>query len=270
MGDHDAGHIHDRLRRSRRGTVLAWAIAVVSLVAMAPITGGAPAAEAVSPGSHTDQVVNSDPINNTPHVLDGYVRSFAEVGNTVVVGGNFTQTRTAANSTVIPRTHLMAFNKTTGAILPLNPSLNGEVYSVLPTGDGRTVWIAEGFSSLNGQTVRSIAKIDVTTANGQRDTSFNPPAFNGRIHEIMLRNGRLYVAGRFTTVGGNAHTLLAALNPSTGALIPEVEMTFSEPRNGGTLNVLSADATPDGSKLVVIGNFTRINGATRYQIAVST
>lgn len=245
--------------------VVALIAIVIAAVGLGTSTSS-PAADAVSAGSHGTVVVSDNPSNHTPHVLDGYTRTFAEVGNVTLVGGNFTRVRTAASATVINRSYLFAFNTSNGSITPFAPSLNGEVFSILPTGDGATVWIVGGFSSLNGQTVRSIAKINATT--GQRVASFNPPAFGGRIHDLVLRNGRLIVTGRFLTVADTSHTLLAALDPVSGALVPSVEMTFSDPRRGGSLTVYASDVTPDGSRLIVTGNFTRINGSTRYQIAM--
>jgi PKD repeat protein len=202
----------------------------------------------------------------TPSVMDGYVRTFADMGNFVISGGSFTTVRKANTSTNIARSNIVAFEKGSGNILPFNPSINGEVFKILPTGDGQTVYVAGGFSQVNGQTVRSIVKLDATS--GQRVTQFNPPAFDGRIHDLFLRNGKLYVTGRFSKVANEPHTLLAALDPVTGAVDPTVKVTFSEPRRNGTLTIYDADITPDGSKLVAIGNFTKINGLTRYQIGV--
>ena len=47
-----------------------------------------------------------------------------------------------------------------------------------------------------------------------------------------------------------------------------VGATFTDPRRNGALSILSADVSPDGTKLVAIGNFTKVNGLDRYQIAV--
>ena len=225
-------------------------------------------ADAVQTGNHGKRLVSANaPASWTPHVLDGYVRTFAEVGNLIVAGGNFSTVAPSNQSFQLQRTNIFAFQKGNGQISQtFNPTLNGEVFEILPTGDGQTVWVVGGFSQVNGQTVRSIVKLNVNT--GQRDTSFNAPAFNGRIHAIAHRGDRLYVAGRFTQVGSQPRSLVAALDPDTGALLPDVSFEFSEPRRNGTLSVVAMDVTPDGSKMVVIGNFTRVNGLPRYQIAV--
>ncbi len=247
----------------RMATIVAMAMLAVAAFVSSVVATPAGPVQAVS-AAQSGKVVSDDPASNTPHVLDGYVRTFAEVGNTVLVGGNFTQTRTDASETVVPRSYIFAFDRSTGEITPFNPAINGEVFKIIPTGDGQTVWVAGGFSSVNGATVRSLVKLDITT--GLRVTSFKPPAFGGRIHDMALRNGRLYVTGRFTTVAGQPRTLLAAVDPVTGANIPDVNITFSDPRSGGSLSIYASDFTPDGNTLIAVGNFTKVAGQTRYQI----
>jgi PKD repeat protein len=245
-----------------RGRVIASALSGALLVAM--VVAAPPASADVVPH---DKVVTADADRWTPHVLDGEVRAFAEVGNVVVVGGDFTRVRNEDDPTEITRVDIFAFNKGTGTITSFAPVLNGDVYDILPTGDGQTVWIAGGFTSVNGApNTRVVARVNVNT--GAVVSSFQPPVIDGRIHSLALRGDRLYIAGRFLQIAGQSHTLLAALAPDTGALDPSVSFTFSEPRNGGTLNIVSMDVTPDGSKMVVIGNFTKIDGLRRYQIGV--
>lgn len=232
---------------------------VVGVIAMDSTAG------AVEPGDHNRTIVRDTPASWTPHALDGTVNAFAEIGDKVVVGGNFSQIRAVNDPTPINKPYIFVFERNTGTITSFNTSLNGDVTSLVPSGDGETVFVGGGFNNVNGQTVRSVVKININT--GQRVSTFNPPAFNGRVHDLQLRNGVLYVSGRFTTVANQPHTLFAALNPVTGQLDPTVKVDFADPRRNGALSILSSDITPDGTKMVAIGNFTKANGATRYQIA---
>jgi PKD repeat protein len=214
-----------------------------------------------------DTIVDVDADRWTPHVLDGQVNAFAEVGDIVVAGGDFSRVRTEQDTTEIARNDIFAFRKGTGEITSFAPVLNGDVFDILPTGDGQTVWIAGGFTSVNGApNTRVIARVNVNT--GAVVASFQPPNIEGRIHNLALRGDRLYIAGRFLQIANQPHTLFAALDPDTGALDPNVEFTFSEPRNGGNLSIQSMDVTTDGSKAVLIGNFTKIDGVRRYQIGM--
>ena len=61
-------------------------------------------------------VVSSDPVDWTPHVLNGAGKGIAKVGSTIVVGGKFTDVSTADGTSTFPRTNLFAFNASTGAI----------------------------------------------------------------------------------------------------------------------------------------------------------
>ncbi len=169
-------------------------------------------ASAVQPGQQS-VVVSDNPVRWTPHVLDGYVSGFAQVGNLMVSVGNFTSVRTQADTTTIARQNIFAFTNPAGDITALNPVVNGEIMGVQATGDGSTVWIVGSFSSVNGVTARGIAKLNVFT--GALDSSFSPPAFDGRINQVLVRGDRLYVTGRFLNVAGKPQAFLAALNPVT-------------------------------------------------------
>jgi len=260
--------VNDRTERrelTRRITAMAVGFAVLAAVlVVAPFTASA---GAVADSGQSDQVVSSSPVSWTPQVLDGYVRTFTTVGNTVFSGGSFTSVQAPGAATPEARGNIVAFEKGTGVLSStFKPSINGEVFKILPTGDGQTIFVAGAFSSVNGQTVKSIVKLDAVT--GQRVTAFNPGSFDGRIHDLFLRNGKLIVTGRFNTVGGTARSLTAGLNPTTGALQATPNLSFTEPRRNGTLNIYAADITPDGSKMIAIGNFTKINGLSRYQIGM--
>ncbi|WP_461163447.1 PKD domain-containing protein [Arthrobacter sp. R4-81] len=246
-----------------------WLVALWSVVAAALCAGflalvpPSPAA-AVQPGTQ-NVVVSANAKRGTPHVLDGYVAGFAQVGDLTVATGNFTRVRNDSSTTEIARTHIFAFTSA-NTITSLNVAVSGEIMDVLAVGDGKHVWIAGSFNTVNGATARGLAKINVFT--GQRDTSFAPPAFDGRVNQIRLRNGLLYLAGRFMKAGESARSLFAAVNPTTGALAPNVSLNISVPRKGA-LQMSRMDITPDGTRMVGIGNFTMANGQSRKQVLVA-
>src|SRR5690606_4281238 len=99
-------------------------------------------------------------------------------------------------------------------------------------------------------------------------TSFNPQ-LSARVRDLRLVGGRLYVAGTFDTVGGASRPALATLNPQTGARDDFLDLKFAGTQTGsGVTQVYKMDVSPDGSKLVGVGNFSSVNGATRRQIVM--
>ena len=101
---------------------------VVLLSLLIGLTGAAvpliAQADSYGPGS----LVREVPVAGTPHVLDGRVNSVVQVGNTIVLGGTFTQTRNNSSDTVIARNRLVAFDATTKTIsTTFDPSPNGAV-----------------------------------------------------------------------------------------------------------------------------------------------
>lgn len=213
-----------------------------------------------------DVVVSDDPVNFTPHVLDGEVFAVAEVGNTVVLGGAFTQARNAPDgSPVLARHNLLAYDKTTGEIsTTFTPDVNDVVRTLAPGPDGTSVYVGGKFGAISGVSAFKIARLDVTT--GAKVAGFNPPVVNAAVMDARYASGRLFIGGLFTDIGGTLRTYLAELNPSTGALKPDVNLAFAGLVWGGTGQVYKFDVSPDGNSMVVLGNFRTIDGQTRVQV----
>ncbi|GGV14668.1 hypothetical protein GCM10010182_39160 [Actinomadura cremea] len=211
-------------------------------------------------------VVSADPVDGTPHVLDGTVRAIAVVGSTVVVGGNFEQVRQAGqNAKAVARANLFAFDLSTGKIsTTFVPKLDGAVYALQPGPDG-TVYAAGRFKNVAGARTGPVTRLQVST--GKVVTSFKPAVPTGRISSMVRRGNRLYIGGTFTQVAKKAVTGLARLNATTGALDPTFDITLSDPRAGG-LKVSNLIVNPQDTRLVVNGTFTRAEGQRRYQIAM--
>ena len=86
---------------------------------------------------------------------------------------------------------------------------------------------------------------------------------------MVLRNGKLYIAGGFSRVNNIVRDRLAAVNPNTGALDPDFIIPVTQSRDGVSVpSVYAMEADPAGTKLMIIGNFTNVGGQRRYQAAM--
>src|ERR1041385_3259193 len=82
-------------------------------------------------------VVSADPVDQTPHILDGTVRAIAIVGTSVVVGGDFTTVTDSTGAQHYRRVCLFAYDLASGRVLDLAPAIDGPVYALAP-GAGNT------------------------------------------------------------------------------------------------------------------------------------
>lgn len=229
---------------------------VVSALVGASILGSAELARA--------DTVPIDPVE-TPSVssdslptaqMNGVAWSQVVVGNTVYVGGNFGKARPAGapiGSTEVIRTHLLAYDVTTGVLVPgFAPILNGEVKVVTASPDGTRIYVGGIFTTVNGVSRNRVAAFD--TATGTLVSSFNPNA-NFTVNSITASNSTVWLGGGFTAVAGQQRLGAAAVASTNAALEPWAPVLAGGKAFGLALS-------PDGSKVVLGGNFTSLNGGT--------
>ena len=235
---------------------------IVAVALVAGLAGLVTPARAVQTAQSV--VVNANPVDWTPHVLDGKVNTIAQVGSTVYLGGLFTRVRSATSSTEIARTNIVAFNATNGTISSFAPTFDGEITSIVPAADGLSLYVGGFFSTVNGVKTRRVARI--STSNGAAFPGFKAAALDGGVRDLRLVDGRLWIAGSFATVGGVAQPVLATLDAATGAYDPFMDLSISGVHNGGSTSVLKIDVTPDRTRLFAVGNFLTVDGQTRDQV----
>ncbi len=247
-------------RRSTRFKMAALCAASVTLVLGSPTVGRA----VQTPHG---VVVSANPADWTPDVLNGQVNAVLQVGTKVVVGGEFTQVRRHGFQQIFTRNNIFAFDMFTGVIDPsFVPQLNGRVEALALGPDGTSVFVGGAFNSTNGNTsYRRLVRLNL--ANGQQVVGFQPNP-SAAVLDLVARGGWLYASGQFTTIGGQARGALARLNPTTGAVDPNLNLPFSGPQLGGGLSAREIDVTPDGTRLVAIGNFSQVAGQPRNQMAI--
>ena len=231
-------------------------------VAVALLTLIPQSAQAVQ--SSETVVVNPDPADWTPQILDGQVNAILQMGSKVVVGGTFTQVRRAGFLETFTRNYLFSFDMETGVIDPnFIPVLDASVEELTPGPDGTSVFVGGDFGSVNGLSYKKVVRLNL--ADGSVVTSFKANA-NRLVQDVVFRNGWLYVSGKFDQIKSVARSGVARLNPNTGAVDPNFDVPFTTPLRG-TLGVPEIDVSPDGSKLMALGSFSQVGGLPRVQIA---
>ena len=226
---------------------------------------------AADPSVFHDRLLVSNPTNGTPRILDGGrgdgVKAFAQIGNTMYVGGEFTQVSESSGPT-ITRNHIFSFDVNTGAISnSFVPQLNGKVESIQPAPDGLSVFVGGYFTTVNGQNAKRIAKI--STSNGQLVGGWTANVTTGsRVMDMSISGNRLFIGGEFSKVNTQTRTNLAALDVNSGALDGSVNLTFDGVQSGTRRRIQRMDISPDGDTIVAIGNFATVNGLDRRQVVV--
>ena len=228
---------------------------------------GVTALPALGSDQEYSTVVSATPANNTPHVLDGIVFSIAEVGDLIVLGGNFTQVQAASGGPVLNRSRIVAFNKNTGTIsTSFNPTFNSTVRALVAAPDGNSIYVGGQFGTLNGSSTPKVLRLNIT--NGQRISQFNTGQINAVVHDINLVDDRLFFGGEFTTVAGQSRQGLAEVNATTGALSNRTVLPFTGQHRGGNTFVHKFDVDNAGEKLVATGNFMEVDGEDRAQVSM--
>jgi hypothetical protein len=181
--------------------------------------------------------------------LDGTGRAILQVGNTVYVGGSFSQVISPDGSQRLARRNLAAFDVRTGApILSFRADADNAVYDLAT--DGASLFVGGAFVGVNGVSRARLAAVDPIT--GAVRAGFRADT-NGNVHALDVGAGRLWVAGSFSTIGGAGRDRAAAVSLSTGA----VDGSF-RPRVDSTVHAIAVH--PDSTRVYVGGPYNQVNG----------
>ncbi|WP_245642341.1 hypothetical protein [Nonomuraea candida] len=203
--------------------------------------------------------MSADPVDNTPHVLDGIVNAIAVVGRTVIVGGSFGEVSDAGRTTVHTRANLFAYDLVTGRVLPgFAPSVAGPVYA-LAAGESGTVYVGGEFHGVDNRSARGLARLNV--ADGALVPGFAPRIGGGMVTALARQGGQLYVGGDFV----RPRTALARLDAATGAPDPGFAI---EPGAPLTPRVKIYGLAVSRDRLAVDGSFTTLDGQSRPQLGL--
>lgn len=224
----------------------------------------------VLPAAIAQAIVPEKPRRDTPIVLDGEVWDVEQIGQQIVVAGNFTQIQKTRNGPTVTQPGLFAYDANTGvfneSFRPIirNNGNDPEVLDIEKAADGRSVFIGGRFTTIDDQTDGKVrfrtrmALIDAT--NGRVDRNFAQSGVNAKVQTMVRHNNYLYLGGSFETVydkssGSQVNRPVRGLirvDTTTGVYDRNFRYESRQDigRNGAT-GVSNIDMRPDGRRLVV-------------------
>ncbi len=146
---------------------------------------------------------------------------------------------------------------------------NGKVYATALSEDGGTLYIGGKFNRVRenppgvpgiSRSVSNVAAIDVATGAALRTWRPQVTGDGAVVRSLAVKDGRVFIGGNFTAVGGEPRKNLAAVDANTGAV-----SSFAPVVGGATSYVYALQAR--GSKLYAGGGFLSVDGLPRGNLA---
>jgi trimeric autotransporter adhesin len=239
------------------------------------------------PASTIRPMMSSETSQTTPWGVTGIVgasselkmeaEAFAQIGNIMYVGGAFQSVQKGPNPTPdekIAQSWLAGFDVNTGEWLSsFRPTLNGQVWDLQATPDGKLV-VGGEFTSVDGDAAAvGIAEVDPIT--GAEVPGWNSSVgwvstdgLPAQVRAIDYQDGWLYIGGRFNRVSGG--------NPLTGPVTVgrAARLRVSDGKPDGTWkpnfdgSVTELDASAQGDRVYFAGYFNNVNATSSPNVAV--
>jgi hypothetical protein len=207
-------------------------------------------------------VVSETPSSRTPHAIDdavvgnAAVHTFSQVGSVMYAGGHFNSVQDPARKTTFQRDNLFSFDIASGTPTDWSPNVNGQVTRTLYVAP--YLYVGGSFTTADGVN-GSLVRYRVDSGTPAIDTTWQAARVSAPVSDLDYTGGRLIVAGSFKK-------RLVALDPANGADTGYLNLAIagSVKKNGaGPIEVYRIAVSPDGSRLVAIGNFATVDGALR-------
>lgn len=247
----------ESFRRVRAALCACVCVVAMLVASMTLLAISSPASMADSrPDPGVPATVTADALSTWQ--VNGVVWSQVTVGNTVYAAGRFTKARppgvAEGGAGEVAANNVFAYDiRTGGRVVSFNHQLNAQALAITRSPDGSKVFVGGDFTTVDNQPRAHVAVFDTAT----NKLSSVAPSVGGQVRSLAATNSTLYAGGSFTKAGGLLRTRLAALSTSNGSVTP---WTASADDN----SVWAMTLSPDGSRLIVGGAFTTLNGLPAY------
>lgn len=237
---------------------------LAALAALLAVALPAAAANAASPVPHVSPAPARSwqvPAPNWTHANKeaGRVDDVLRVGGRVYLAGNFGELGNHSGLAVA-RSYLAEISPRTGLIGAFHPRLNGRVYALAVSPNGRYLYVGGDFTTVNGIPRDHVAAFRISTR--RLSPRIGNLRISGTVRTLAVTRTSLYVGGDFGSVAGHRRGRLAKL-----ALTRSGRFVLSPwaPLASGSVRDIVAD-TPRG-RVIVGGTFTTVNGHPENRIA---
>jgi uncharacterized delta-60 repeat protein len=247
--------------------IIGGAGAFVSCLALQPddkaIMAGAFTSAFATPRSNlarfqTNGTVDTGFVANTNSNVESVV---VQPDGKILIGGNFT----LVNGTVCNGLARLNADGSVESTATFNPGtgVTGSISAMALQPDGKIV-IAGFFTAVNGQPRSHIARLH-SDGSLESTATFNPGtgvSGTGVFTLALQSDGKILLGGLFNSVDGNARSNIARLN-SNGSV--ESIATFNI--GSGAAGVVNEILVQPDNKILVAGNFSSFNAASRVNLA---
>ncbi|NUS00254.1 MAG: fibronectin type III domain-containing protein, partial [Kribbellaceae bacterium] len=247
------------MKKAVLAVVTAGAVVAAALVPAGPSVQAATNAAAVRSAPRGFGSALSS-VQSTSWQTNASVNSLAVAGDLVFAGGLFTRIRPPGKARGVgdaARKYFAVFNRTTGGPTRFAPNVNGPVWAVATSPNGRWVVIGGDFTAVDGVPRSRIAMFDVAT--GKLVPGWDP-VVNYRVAALKVTDSRVYLGGSFGSVDKVARGNIAAVALNTGALLPW------DPDADDDVHAI--ELSTDGTRVFVGGGFNEIGGRDSHALAM--
>jgi hypothetical protein len=256
-------------------------LAIAVLAATAVTTAGV-AGSALAAGTG---LVQPTPASFTPSIAtpstDGtteVIRELVPCGGNMYAVGKFTSIKQVSPAATVLRNNAFSFSTTTGTLTSFNPNVNGQVNSIALNTDCSIAYLGGSFTQIGTTTVKNFAAVSTSTSQVIPTVA---SSVSGAVQTLQLLTNtspnHLILGGLFNGVNGSSlDKYLASVSPTTGKNDHYVHLgvsgKYSFTDQGGhsavtnATQVYNSQLSPDGTKMLLEGDFTSVGGVQRQQI----